>query len=73
MSQPIIKRSQVQFDSGPQGSAGAVRLVHTHNAAESRGQKSVQLLEEDGRVLAIEFTCSCGEVTAVELTYPGGA
>ncbi len=48
-----------------------MRLVHTHGAAEAAGQKSVQLLEEDGRVRAIEFTCSCGDVTAVELTYPG--
>jgi len=72
MSQPIIKRSQVQF-SASQGPGGPVRLVHTEAAAHAQGQKSVRLLEENGRVQAIEFTCSCGSVTAVELTYPGEA
>ncbi|MFT7485428.1 MAG: hypothetical protein ACI9F9_001278 [Candidatus Paceibacteria bacterium] len=72
MSQPIIKRSQVQLGPGA-GGGGPVRLVHSAPSSQVHGQKSVQLLEEDGRVRAIELTCSCGDVTAVELTYPGDA
>lgn len=32
--------------------------------------KSVRLLELEQVVHAIEFTCSCGEVSVVELDYP---
>lgn len=72
MSQPIIKRSRVQLAPASEaGLAAPVSLVHTSNGAAGHGQKTVQLLEEDGRVRAIEFTCSCGSVTAVELQYPG--
>ena len=33
-------------------------------------RKSVRLLETEQVVHAIEFTCSCGEVSVVELEYP---
>ena len=33
-------------------------------------RKSVRLLEVEQVVHAIEFTCSCGEKTVVELDYP---
>jgi len=33
-------------------------------------RKSVRLLELEQVVHAIEFTCSCGEVSVVELDYP---
>ncbi len=32
--------------------------------------KSVRLLEIEQVVRAIEFTCSCGETSVVELDYP---
>jgi lysyl-tRNA synthetase class I len=33
------------------------------------GKKSVRFVEHDGRPRAIEFTCSCGETTLVELVF----
>lgn len=33
------------------------------------GRKNVRLVEHDGRPRAIEFTCSCGETTLVELVF----
>jgi len=32
-------------------------------------KKDVRLLEHEGRVRAIEFTCSCGEASLVELVF----
>jgi hypothetical protein len=32
-------------------------------------EKAVRLLEDEGAVVAIELSCSCGEVTVVELEY----
>lgn len=71
MSQPIIKRNRIR-----QGAeASSVSLLQ--NAAGSPGpdqcgpgEKAVRLLEEGGSVVGIEFTCSCGDMTAVELLYP---
>ncbi|TDJ77561.1 MAG: hypothetical protein E2O39_02080 [Planctomycetota bacterium] len=31
--------------------------------------KTVEILEHEGVVVAIELACSCGEVTVVELEY----
>lgn len=42
-------------------------------AAEPSGRrhaKSVELLDLDGRVHAIQLTCSCGEVSVIDLEYP---
>lgn len=72
MAQPIIKRSRVQLEASESTpKAAEVTLLHAGEAAPEHGQKSVRLLEEAGRVLGIEFTCACGDVTAVELCYPG--
>ena len=71
MSQPIIKRSRVQFaESNGAQAASPVQLVHTAEHTNAPGEKAVRLLDENGRVRAIELTCSCGDVTAIELTYP---
>ncbi len=72
MSQPIIKRDRVQLHASPQpASAKSVSLLGGAGEGAPHGQKAVRLLEEGGRVRAIEFTCACGEITAVELLYPG--
>ncbi len=40
-------------------------------ARPARGcEKDVELLRHDGVVHALQITCSCGETTVVELTYP---
>ena len=33
------------------------------------GKKSVRFVEHDGRPRAVEFSCSCGETTLVELVF----
>jgi len=70
MPQPIIKRNRVKLSSpdSPTGSS-EVRLLKKPDSVAPPGEKAVRLLEEDGRVTAIELTCSCGEVTVVELLY----
>ena len=35
-----------------------------------RHAKRVELLSIEGRVQAVELTCSCGEVSLIELDYP---
>lgn len=37
--------------------------------AQACGRKSVRFLEHEGKPRAIEFTCSCGEATLVELVF----
>ncbi len=71
MSQPIIKRSRVQFaEASAANEAAPVQLVHSPGHSNTDGQKTVRLLDESGRVRAIELTCTCGDVTAIELIYP---
>ena len=78
MSQPIIKRDRihVQAARAPEPveevpKAPEVTLLQAADPAPCKGAKGVRLLEEAGQVRGIEFTCSCGEITAVELVYPG--
>ncbi|MEM7518357.1 MAG: hypothetical protein AAF368_15725 [Planctomycetota bacterium] len=56
MSHSIIKRDQV-------------RLRATTDAPTATHEKNVRVLERDGKPLAVELTCSCGEVTVLELNY----
>jgi hypothetical protein len=71
MSQPIIKRSRVQVAESTSANAAApVQLVHSPGHSNAHGQKTVRMLDEGGRVRAIELTCTCGDVTAIELIYP---
>ncbi len=60
----IVKKSFVQVDS-----QGAARGGAGSNGA-SRCKKSVKLLRIDAGTHALEVTCSCGEVTVVELEHP---
>ncbi len=66
MKPNIIKNKRVRIEDAPgpraQGQA----------SSGLRCQKSVQLLEESG-AQAIEVTCSCGEVTVIELKTQGDA
>ena len=70
MPQPIIKRNRVLTNpSECRSGSSAVRVLQDQSPAPCPGEKAVRLLDEDGRARAIEFTCSCGEVTVVELLY----
>ena len=53
-SQSIIKNRRVRLSTA---------------AAMARGEKSVELLEDDGVVNAIRLRCACGEETVIELDY----
>ena len=60
----IIKRERVVLA----GVEPKAPLRSNPNAAGCR-KKDVRLVEHEGRVRAIEFTCSCGESTLVELEF----
>ena len=64
--QPILKKQFVQLDGDPspalpRGQAGA---------GHGRCRKTVRLLRVEEIVHALELTCSCGEITVVQLEYP---
>ena len=59
----IIKRERVVLAGGEPKS-----LARSSGAALC-GKKSVRFVEHEGRPRAIEFTCSCGETTLVELVF----
>jgi hypothetical protein len=61
--QAIVKKQFVQVDA--QEHTAAVR----GSAAPRSCKKSVRLLRIEGAVQALEVTCSCGELTVVELEY----
>lgn len=77
MNPTIIKRDRVQVAANPVPVGAKAHASHAaaHGAAGAHAgdAKSVRLLEHDGRVRAIELTCSCGEVTVIELDYPAAA
>lgn len=56
----VIKNNQVRVDAAGKGAEVNRRRVHA---------KSAKLLEFEGQVRAIEFRCSCGDVTVLELDY----
>ena len=60
---------RVQLTVGQTRTVAPVRLAEGPGAC-APGEKAVRLLEDQGRVIGLELTCSCGEVTAVELLYP---
>ena len=60
----IIKRERVLLA----GVEPKAPLRSTAGAGACR-KKDVRLLEHEGRVRAIEFTCSCGESSLVELVF----
>jgi hypothetical protein len=59
----ILKKQFIQLDGrGP--------LPARANGASRTCGKDVRLVVLDGAVRALELTCSCGEVTLVELEFP---
>lgn len=69
MQPVIIKRERVAF--GPQPSPGERTASASCGSAKTR--RAVRAIEQDGVVVAVELTCSCGEVSLVELRYPQGS
>ena len=59
----IIKRERVVLSGGEPKS-----LVRSAGA-QACGKKGVRFVEHEGRPRAIEFTCTCGETTLVELVF----
>jgi len=59
----IIKRARVVL------AGGEPKAPLRSNSAPACNGKSVRLLEHEGRVRAIEFTCACGEAALVELVF----
>jgi len=70
MPQQIIKRNRVHLGpSERRDGPSDPRLLEDGSPAPCSGEKGVRLVNEGGRARAIEFTCSCGEVTVVELMF----
>ena len=71
MQPVVIKRDRVSLTEPTL----APRAIHRHTEASS-GEPvgpAVRAVEHDGRIVALEVTCACGDVALVELRYPGGA
>ena len=63
---PIIKRDHVRVDTSVRPAApAAVEPM----APACQPAKRVELVRLEGVVRAIELTCSCGEVTVLELAF----
>jgi hypothetical protein len=58
MEPHIIKSQRVRLGQG---------LESTDARPRAAGKKHVRTIEHDGAVRAIELTCSCGEISRVEL------
>jgi hypothetical protein len=54
MPHAIIKNRRVSLSTAP---------------VAVRGEKTVELLEDEGVVHAIQLRCACGEITVIELEY----
>lgn len=63
--QAIVKKQFVQVDALAVGAG-----QRSSSSSAARCKKSVRLLRLGAVVQALELTCSCGEVTVVELEYP---
>lgn len=63
----IIKRDQVRLaENGPRTRATPAAGI----SAESPRVRLVTLEEHGEHAQAFEFTCSCGEVSLIEIQYP---
>ena len=61
MIQSVIKKGCVRVSGDP--------AARTHVAASEAHSKSVRLVRVENLVRLIELTCSCGEISVVELDY----
>lgn len=62
----VIKKDRVHLIEGPPKVGASPQGQHT--AAHS-GERTARLVRVDGAVRAIEFRCSCGELSVLELEY----
>jgi hypothetical protein len=67
----IIKSSNVRLDDSDPSGSPAPAVPNARPAAGGAHEKRVELLRVGERVHALELTCSCGEITVIELDYPG--
>ncbi|MCE9593756.1 MAG: hypothetical protein K8S98_06150 [Planctomycetes bacterium] len=65
----IIKHHSVRLDTA----ASTVSAALPKGRAPRAGQNHVELLRVDGKLRALEITCSCGETMVVELDYADDA
>ena len=61
----VIKKEQVRVDD----TRPALPMRDVPAAGGDVNQPAVRVLRHEGRVVAIECTCSCGERTTVEFEY----
>jgi hypothetical protein len=66
----IIKKSRVEVRELTREEFMASAIARGDDGAREPVAKSVRLLEDRGHVHALELTCSCGDVTVIELEYP---
>ena len=64
----VIKRHNVRIERGREAMAATAEETPVE---EEHAEKAVRLLEENGVVSALEVRCACGQVTVIELEYPG--
>lgn len=70
MEPVIIKRARVALGAAaPRQEKGS----QPTSCANGPSRRTLRAVEQDGVVVAIELTCSCGEVSLVELRYPNDA
>jgi hypothetical protein len=62
--QRVIKRERVQL-----GTPARKASAKSPSCAPHGHGRGVRLVKIDGRIAAIELTCSCGEVSMLELCY----
>ncbi len=62
----IIKRDRVRMNRAP-----ATPAERRAAAAAQGHQTSARVIQENGRVVAVELTCACGDKTLLELDHDG--
>lgn len=67
MQPVIIKRERVALGAPP---PRPERNAQAASCSSTPAKPSLRAVEQDGVVVALELTCSCGEVSLVELRYP---
>lgn len=70
MEPSIIKRERVRF-GGPEAAQAREPAARNASRTTCRPSRRAELVTLAGVVHAIEVTCSCGEVTLVEVELAG--
>ncbi|MEO0650274.1 MAG: hypothetical protein AAFZ65_06315 [Planctomycetota bacterium] len=66
----LIKRERVQLSSDGGEAPTRARGGGPRHGAHA-GPKSARLVRLEGRVVGIEFTCSCGQSSLLEIDFDG--